>query len=118
MTEKNSKHLISMSVDTYTFYIKDYKLFRTAKTSEISTFTDERKLCYLGYGKKQINAVALIDKEGLSQINMVLNDFMVTGSHSVIIEGENLGKYILTGYEIDGSDEDYIYKVTLTLCSL
>ncbi len=118
MTEKNSKHLIAMTVDTYKFYLKDYKLFRSAKVSEISTFTKRKELRYLGYGYKRINATAIVDKERLTQLNMVLDDFMITDSHSVVVEGLNLGNYIITDYEICGSDDDYIYEVKLNLCSL
>ncbi len=118
MTEKNSKHLIAMNVDTFKFYVKDYKIFRSAKTSEITTFSKQRGICYLGFGPKRIKATAIADKERLNQLIMVLNDFIVTDSHSVSVEELSLGNYRLIDYEICGSDEDYIYEVKLNLCSL
>ena len=117
MTENNSKHIILMSFGTYKIYIRDYKLSRKARVSEISAFTSKRELCYMGYEHLQLSAAALIDKSRLSEIIFMLNGFMNSNSYSVVIDGVNVGNYILTDYEICGSEDDHIYKVTLTMCN-
>ena len=118
MTEKNSKHLIAMNVDSFKFYVKEYKILRSVKTSEITTFVKQREIGYLGYGPIKIRATAIVDKERLNLLNKALNDFIVTDSHSVSIEGISFGDYRMTDYEICGSEDDYIYEVKLNLCSL
>ena len=118
MTETNSKHSIIMTIDSYRFHIKEYKICGSIKTAEVATFTNQRELCNLGIGCKKINAITMIDKSRLSEINMILNSNMHTGPSIVVIEGISLGNCIITDYEICGSEDDYIYKVSLTLCSV
>lgn len=118
MKENNSKHMIIMTFGTYKFYIKDYKLLRKAKVSEISAFMNKRELCYMGYGHLQLTATALIDKSRQGEMISVLANFMNSTANSVVIEGANIGSFILTDYEICASEDDYIYKVSLTMCSV
>ena len=117
MTEKNSKHLITMSFDGYNFYIKNYKIFRTAKVSQIPAFNNAQEFCYMGYGNEQIKVTALIDKNRINEIYFMLNNFKLPNSKSVEIDGIDVGKYVVTSYEICGSEENYIYEVVMTLCN-
>ena len=116
MTEKNSKHLITMSFDGYIFYVKNYKIFRTAKVSQIPAFHDAQEFCYMGYGTEQMNVTALIDKNRINEIYSMLNSFKQPNAKFVEIDGINAGNYMLTSYEICGSEENYIYEVVISLC--
>lgn len=115
MTEKNSKHIIYMTLNGYKLNVKDYKLFRKAKVSEISTFSQIRELGYMGFEHLQLNVNALIDKSRLNEALHMLSSYMNINSYTVVIDGISIGHFILTGYEICGSEDDYIYKVSLTL---
>lgn len=115
MTEKNSKHLITMSFNNYKFYVKKYKIFRSAKVSQIPVFNNAQEFCYMGYGNEQMKVTALIDKSRISEMHFVLNNFKQPNSYSVQIDGFSAGSYIITSYEICGSEENYIYEVELSL---
>lgn len=116
MTENNSKHKITMSLNSYTFSIKDYKLSRSTKVSEVSKFTNNTELCYMGYKHLRLHATALIEKSRVSEVMNVLSSILSPNSNSVVIDGMNIGKFILTDYEICGSEDDFLYNVSLSLC--
>lgn len=116
MTEKNSKHLILMSFGSYSFYIKNYKIFRSAKVSGIPAFNNAQEFCYMGYGNEQIKVTALIDKGRMSEMYFMLNNFKQPNSYAVEIDGISAGDYVLTSYEICGSEENYIYEVAISFC--
>ncbi len=115
MTEKNSKHTIFMYLGGYKLYVKDYRLFRKAKVSEVSTFSQVKELCYMGFEHLQLHVNALIDKSRLNETMHMISSFLNMNAHSVTIDNSSIGNYVLTDYEICGSNEDYIYKVSLTL---
>lgn len=115
MTEKNSKHHIIMSFNDYNFYVKNYKIFRSAKVSEIPAYNAAQQFCYMGYGNEQIKLTALIDKSRISEIYFIVNNFKQPNPYSVQIDGLSVGNYIITSYEICGSEENYIYEVELSL---
>ncbi len=114
MTENNSKNTIIMYYDYYNLYIKDFKVSRSAKVTEISTFTDEKQFCYQGYEHQRLKATALIDKSRISDILIVLNSFIGNISKNIIINDIDYGSYLLTDYEICVSEDDYLYEVSLS----
>lgn len=116
MTEKNSKHLILMSFDNYKLYVKSYKILRSAKVSEMPAFSDSQAFCYMGFGHEQIKVTALIDKSRLNEIHYVLNNYMQSNSYAVEIDGMSIGKCVLTSYEVCGSEDNYIYEVSISMC--
>lgn len=118
MKETNSKHTIDMTIGTYKLYIKEYKIFGSAKTAELATFTNQRELCHLGIGCRKIKAATIVDKAKLSEINMIFNSYLHSSSFNVVIEGISFGNCIMTDYEICGCEDDYVYKVSLTLCKV
>lgn len=115
MTEKNSKNTIIMYYDYYNLYIKDFKVSRSVKVSEIPTFTKEKQYCYQGYEHQKIKATALIDKSRISNLLIIFDNFIFEGSEkSIVIDGIDYGRYWLTDYEVCVSEDDYIYEVALT----
>ncbi len=116
MTENNSKHLITMNFGSYKLYIKDYKLFRSVKVSELSAFMSKKELCYTGFEHVRLEVTALIDKSRFGELSVSLESFVGQQSYSVVIDGSNIGNFYLTGYEICGSEDDYIYKASLSFC--
>lgn len=114
MTEKNSKHTIFMYYDFFKFYIKDFKLLRSAKVAEIPTFTDEKQYCFQGLEHERIKATAMIDKSRITTLLTELNNFIGSNTREVIIDDVSYGYFMLTNYEICISQDDYVYEVSLT----
>lgn len=116
MTENNSKHLILLSISNYKFYISSYKVSRSTKILDIPTFKDQQKCCYMGYGHEQMQVKALIDQSRLYETHFMLNSLKSSEMRNVTIEGKALGQYMLTDYEICGSEDNYIYEVSISMC--
>lgn len=115
MTEMNSKHLILMSFNNYKFYVKSYKILRSAKISEMPAFSDSQEFCHMGCGHEQIKVTALIEKSKLNEIHYVLNSYMQPNLYAVEIDEASIGKCVLTSYEICGSEDNYIYEISMSL---
>lgn len=117
MTENNSKHLIEMTLGSYKLYLKDYKLFRSANVSEIPAFTSKREFCYTGFEHLQVKVTAMVEKRRLSEVYSTFNGLIGSTPYSVTIDGINIGNHIITDYEISGSEDNYLYKISLSLCN-
>lgn len=117
MTQNNSKHLIKMSFGNYDLYIKDYKISQAAKVSEISSFNNKKQFCYSGFEHSRVKVTALIEKSKFNHLVAVFKSFMGSTPYSVTIDEVFIGSYIITEYEISGSEDDYLYKVSLSLCN-
>lgn len=115
MTEKNSKHFICICIDNYNYYVDSYKIFRSAKVSEISTFNDSQETCYMGYGREQIKVKALIDKSRLYETQFMLNTLKYPTPREVTIDGISFGQYIIADYEICAASDSFIYEVSLSM---
>lgn len=105
-----------MNYDYYAFYIKDFKLLRSAKVTEIPAFTDEKQYCYQGLEHERIKATAMIDKSRITSLLTELNNFIGSNTKEVIIDDVSYGYFMLTDYEICISQDDYLYEVSLTFC--
>lgn len=114
MTENNSKHTIFMYYDYYKFYIRDFKLLRSAKVTEIPAFTDEKQYCYQGLEHERIKATAMIDKSRLTNFLSELNYFIGSNSREVVIDDISYGYFMLTDYEICISQDNYLYEVSMS----
>lgn len=116
MDEINSKHLILLDIDGYTFYVKNYKIFRSAKVSEISAFNDAQASCYMGYGSERISVRTLVDKNRMTEIYSMLNRFKNPSLYDITLDGMSIGSYMLTDYEICGSEDEYVYEISISMC--
>lgn len=104
-----------MTIDSYKLYVKDYKLFRSTKVSEIPTFASKMEFNYSGFEHLQLKTTAMIEKRRLSELYSYFGSLTGPTSHSVTIDGLNIGDYIIEEYEISGSEDDYLYKVSFSL---
>lgn len=104
-----------MTIDGYKLYVKDYKLFRSAKMYEIPTFSSKMEFCYRGFEHLKLKATAMIEQRRLNELNSRFGSLIGPASHSVTIDELNIGNYVIEEYEISGSEDDYLYKVSLSL---
>ena len=72
----------------------------------------------IGTYKLYIKEYKILGSAKTAEINMIFNSYLHSSSFNVVIEGISFGNCIMTDYEICGCEDDYVYKVSLTLCKV